>query len=542
MKTTVEQKTIKAAIYVRVSTDEQAQYGYSVEAQKEKLLAFCKSQDWEVYKAYVDDGFRATTLNRPEIQKLIEESNHQKFNMVVFYKLDRLSRSVKDLNYLIEAFEKNNVAIKSITEPFDTSSPPGKLMFNMLGSFAQFERELIGERTKLGLYRAFDEGKWITTPPYGYNIKDGQLVLNDKEAIFVKRAIELCLVGNLGIGAIAKLLKEEDKITRRAGKWAKNSVWNLLHNPVYCGMALWKEELRKRNHQPIITKEEFDCIQERLHEKYLIPPHTNCSRNFLLGIIECGKCGAKLKVSVAKHKYRYYACTGRENGCDLPYISANAIEEVVLDEIRKSAADKKVIERCIKELRQNTAEEIKTLKKELTFLKRQLQESSDKKEKTLSWLANMLPEKNVTGRVEMEVEQLNVQIEKLKLAITETEAKFNQIEIGEVRIELIASFLEDFLNSFKEWDVKQRKLMIRLVVDKAIVYSKDKLKITLSIPLPKNKKLISLPAKKGTAAPCACGTDSTFVPAVPIFALSGVANGDRTRSKRATVSRATITP
>jgi len=193
-----------------------------------------------------------------------------------------------------------------------------------------------------------------------------------------------------------------------------------------------------------------------------------------------------------------------------------------LDEIRKSAADKKVIERCIKELRQNTAEEIKTLKKELTFLKRRLQESSDKKEKTLSWLANMLPEKNVTGRVEMEVEQLNVQIEKLKLAITETETKLNQIEIGEGRIELIASFLEDFLNSFKEWDVKQRKLMIRLVVDKAIVYSKDKLKITLSIPLPKNKKLISLPAKKGTTAPCACSTDSAFVPTVPIFALSGV--------------------
>lgn len=523
MKTAQEQETIKAAIYVRVSTDEQAQYGYSVEAQKEKLLAFCKSQDWEVYKAYVDDGFRATTLNRPEIQKLIEESNHQKFNMVVFYKLDRLSRSVKDLNYLIEAFEKNNVAIKSITEPFDTSSPPGKLMFNMLGSFAQFERELIGERTKLGLYRAFDEGKWITTPPYGYNIKDGQLVLNNKEAIFVKRAIELCLVRNLGIGAIAKLLKEEDKITRRAGKWAKNSVWNLLHNPAYCGMTLWKGELRERSHQPIITKEEFDCIQERLHEKYLIPPHTNCSRNFLLGIIECGKCGARLKVSVAKHKYRYYACTGRENGCDLPYISANAIEEVVLDEIRKTSSDKKTIEQCLKELRQNSAEEIKTLKKELSFLKRQFQEVSEKKEKTLGWLAQTLPDKNVTNRISNEVEQLNAQIDNLKRAISETETKLERSEIGEVKIELIASFFDDFLNCFKEWDEPQRKLMIRLVVNKVIVYSKDKIKIILSLPLPTNNKLISLPVKKGTAEPDACGVhDAT----VPIFTLSGVADGD----------------
>lgn len=524
MKTALKQETIKAAIYVRVSTDEQAQYGYSIEAQKEKLLAFCKSQDWEVYKTYVDDGFRATTLNRPEIQKLIEESISGKFNIVVFYKLDRLSRSVKDLNYLIDTFEQNNIAIKSTTEPFDTSSPPGKLMFNMLGSFAQFERELIGERTKLGLNRAFEEGKWTTTPPYGYNVKDGQLVINEKEIFFVKRAIELFLERNLGINTIAKLLKEEDKVTRRAGKWAKNSVWHLLRNPVFCGKALWKGEIRERNHKAIISKEVFDAIQERLHEKYLIPPHTNCSPNFLLGIIECGKCGAKLKVSMAKHKYRYYACPGRDNGCDLPYISADTLEDVVLAEIQKSASDEKMIKQCIKELRQSTAEEVKTTKKSLTFLKRQLQELSEKKEKTLNWLTNTLPEKNIASKISSEVESINAQVEKLKSEISEKETKLNQSEIGEIKIELIASFLDDFLASFKGWDEKQRKLMIRLVVNKVIVYSKDKLKIILSLPLPANNKLISLTTKMGTSATGACGTRGCAN--VPIFASSGVANGD----------------
>lgn len=112
MKTAQEQKTIRAAIYVRVSTDEQAQYGHSVDAQKEKLLAFCKSQEWEVSSSYIDDGFSATDLKRPGIQRLIEETNAQKFDIVVFYKLDRLSRSVKDFNFLIEHFEKNHIAIK----------------------------------------------------------------------------------------------------------------------------------------------------------------------------------------------------------------------------------------------------------------------------------------------------------------------------------------------------------------------------------------------------------------------------------------------
>ena len=438
---------------------------------------------------------------------------------MVFYKLDRLSRSVKDFNFLIEHFEKNHIAIKSITEPFDTSSPPGKLMFNMLSSFAQFERELIGERTKLGLYRAFDEGKWTTTPPYGYNIKDGQLVLNEKEAFFVRRVIELFLVHNLGIATIAKRLKEEDKITRRAGKWATNSVWNLLHNPVYYGMALWKGQVRQRNHKAIITKEDFECVQERLQEKYHIPPHNNCSPNFLIGTVECGKCSSRLKTSVGKGKYRYYACVGRGNGCDLSYIPANPLEDVVLDEIRKASSDKKTIEQCLKELRQNSAEEIKTLKKELSFLKRQLQETSEKKEKTLGWLAQTLPDRNVTNRISNEVEQLNVQIDNLKRTSSETETKLERSEIGEVKVELIASFFDNFLNCFKEWDETQRKLMIRLVVNKVIVYSKDKINIILALPLPTNNKLINLPTKKGTSASCACGASET---GVPIFALSGV--------------------
>lgn len=190
-----------------------------------------------------------------------------------------------------------------------------------------------------------------------------------------------------------------------------------------------------------------------------------------------------------------------------------------MDEIRKASSDKKTIEQCLKELRQNSAEEIKTLKKELSFLKRQFQEVSEKKEKTLGWLAQTLPDKNVTNRISNEVEQLNAQIDNLKRAISETETKLERSEIGEVKTELIASFFDDFLNCFKEWNEPQRKLTIRLVVNKVIVYSKDKIKIILSLPLPTNNKFINLPVKKGTAEPDACGVhDAT----VPIFTLSGV--------------------
>ena len=175
MKSSDSSTPLRAAIYIRVSTEEQANEGYSIDAQKEKLTALCKSQDWQVYEIYADEGFSAKDLNRPGIQRLLQDAEQRKFDIIVFYKLDRLSRSLKDLTSLIDKFEKLSIKIKSLTEPFDTTSPPGKLMLNMLGSFAQFEREIIGERTKLGLERAFRQGKWVTSAPFGYKVKNGKL-------------------------------------------------------------------------------------------------------------------------------------------------------------------------------------------------------------------------------------------------------------------------------------------------------------------------------------------------------------------------------
>jgi site-specific DNA recombinase len=522
MKIDQTQEITKAAIYVRVSTDEQAQYGYSIEAQKEKLLAFCKSQEWKVHGAYVDNGFRATNLNRPKVQQLIEEADSKKFDIVVFYKLDRLSRSVKDLNFLIEHFEKNNIAIKSITEPFDTTSPPGKLMFNMLGSFAQFERELIGERTKLGLNRAFDEGKWATSPPYGYNVKNGQLMLNEKEALFVKRVIELFITENLGIKLIARRLKTEDTITKRSGKWSKTSVWNMLHNPVYCGMALWKGQIRERNHRAIISKEDFDNIQKRLYEKYHIPPNTNASPNFLLGLVECGRCGCKLITAFGKKVYRYYACVGRDNGCNLKYIPADKLEDTVLETIRDTIAKKHIINQCIKEFKKISTEGLKETKKELLFLKRQLQELSEKKEKKFNWIAQTLPDKAVANRMGLEIGQIDRQIEKIKAMINTAEDKINQKETGEVKAETIACFLENFLDSFRKWSVSRRKLMVRLAIDKIIVYGKDRIKLILSIPINRNGRpdIPALPRQDLPAPPSVAQGAG-----VPVFAQSGVADG-----------------
>ena len=426
MKTALKQETIKAAIYVRVSTDEQAQYGYSIEAQKEKLLAFCKSQDWEVYKTYVDDGFRATTLNRPEIQKLIEESNSGKFNMVVFYKLDRLSRSVKDLSYLIETFEKNNTAIKSITEPFDTSSPPGKLMFNMLGSFAQFERELIGERTRLGVGRRVREGKWTTSPPFGYSMINGELVINEKDVPFYKRIVELCLYHNFGTKLIAMKLNEEDKITKRAGKWSDSTIWRILTNPVYYGMVRWHDEIYQGKHEPIIAKEEFETIQKRLREKNRTPERSHSSPNILNGLIACGLCNSNLTPSKGKKIYRYYSCLGRQKGCSLHYIRTDKLHDAILAQINEIGENPRIIQDCIEEHNKSQFSRLSKLEKELLCAKREIIELNKKKERKTEWLSENLPDKNVASIIGEEIQQATKQIEELKKRLPESRKRLKK--------------------------------------------------------------------------------------------------------------------
>ena len=169
----------RAALYIRVSTLEQAQEGYSIGEQKERLIAYCKAKDWIIADIYVDGGYTGSNLNRPGIQKLMSETD--KFDLVLVYKLDRLSRSQKDTLYLIEeVFKVNNVDFISMQESFDTSTPFGKAMIGLLAVFAQLEREQIKERTwmgkiariKAGLHQG---GGFI---PIGYDYHDGKLVIN----------------------------------------------------------------------------------------------------------------------------------------------------------------------------------------------------------------------------------------------------------------------------------------------------------------------------------------------------------------------------
>jgi len=303
----------RAAVYIRVSTQEQAQEGYSVGEQKERLIAYCKAQDWLIADIYVDGGYTGSNLNRPGIQKLMAETD--KFDVVLVYKLDRLSRSQRDTLYLIEEiFLPNNVDFVSMQESFDTSSPFGKAMIGLLAVFAQLEREQIKERTKMGrIARAkaglYHGGGYIPIG-YDYDHDAGKLVINPYEAEQVRKIFEWYLSGG-SLKSITDRLQDEG-FTNKYGSYSSwSSVRYILENETYLGRIHFGDVLVEHAHEAIVSEEQFNAVQVlrgKRREQYGATAFQ--SKHWLTGLIFCGNCGGRYYLRNSG-KYSYYACYSR---------------------------------------------------------------------------------------------------------------------------------------------------------------------------------------------------------------------------------------
>ena len=295
----------KVAIYVRVSTTNQAEEGYSIEEQKDKLEAYCKIKDWAVYKVYTDGGFSGSNTDRPALEQLIKDAKKKLFDTVLVYKLDRLSRSQKDTLYLIEdVFLENKIDFISLLENFDTSTPFGKAMVGILSVFAQLEREQIKERMQLGKLGRAKSGKsmmWARTSyGYDYHKETGTMTVNPWQSIIIGSIFDWYLSGK----SIAKI---RDALNDMYGEENGGKVWNhravrmILSNPVYCGYNQYKGQIFPGKHEPIIPENVFNKVQEELKirqrtaaEKF--NPRPFQAKYMLSGIAQCGYCKAPLTV------------------------------------------------------------------------------------------------------------------------------------------------------------------------------------------------------------------------------------------------------
>ena len=330
-----------AAIYIRVSTDAQFEEGYSVDAQKEQLSAYCISKGIKDYEFYVDGGWSGSNIERPEIQRLIKDVKDDKISHVIVYKLDRLSRSQKDTLYLIEdVFNPHGVDFVSLNESMDTSTPMGKLMLGILSAFAQLERENIRLRTRMGMKERVKSGLWMGGGriPFGYDYnKNEGILIPNKDAEKVRQIYKLYIEG-----------KAPQEIANLLGLKYDRLVYQILTRKSNYGIIEYNGEEYQGQHEPIISKETYDIAMRCMIDRQAV--RANSSEYLLTGLVYCGKCGAKMRYQKWGNKGCKLVCYSQQKSkpylikdpdCDQEKIWADEVEDVVIKSIFEFASNYK---------------------------------------------------------------------------------------------------------------------------------------------------------------------------------------------------------
>ncbi len=323
----------KAALYVRVSTEEQANEGQSISAQLETLKQYCKLYCIEIYDIYEDPGLSGKdTLNRPGLQRLLADAKCNCFNMVLVWKLSRLSRNLKDLLGIIDLFEKKDIVFSSYSEKFDTSTPVGRMTLQLLGSIAEFERNTIIDNVKLGLQEYARKGGKTGTV-FGYDSSGRQLVINPSEAAIVRLIYHLYVQELWSLTEITNHLNQMGCLTKRGKPFRKDAVSVILENPVYIGqnrhqLGTGNEYCTAGSHLPIIEQELWQAVQ-KLRSKNRSSRHRTPDKTDypLSGKLLCPNCSKRLQGSSSFSKgknYRYYRCKSCKYSC-----RAEALESAV---------------------------------------------------------------------------------------------------------------------------------------------------------------------------------------------------------------------
>ena len=346
----------KALLYIRVSTTRQDLDGYSVPMQKERMIAFCKAKGWVVAGVYIDPGFSGASLDRPGMDSLIEAVKEKKGDVVLVYKLDRLSRSQRDVLYLLEdIFEPNSFDFVSMQESFDTSTVYGKAMLGILSVFAQMERSTIAERTMMGRVGRAERGYFHGggTDPIGYDYIDGELVVNEEEAAQVRDVYDMYAAGF----SVSEISRRMDGRRTKHGDWSHTStVGNVLDNPLYAGTIHFDGVWGPGRHTPVVS-EELDRKVKARRSRLLRVEAAGDSAYLLTSMIYCDCCGARYFPNKRPNGRVVYSCHSRakknkkmvrDPGCKAPHIAVEDLDAMVVFEVMTLASNPAQVDALIK--------------------------------------------------------------------------------------------------------------------------------------------------------------------------------------------------
>ena len=436
---------IKAGLYARVSTDSQLE-GYSIDAQKEFLISYAKSKDYTEFEYYIDGGYSGKDLNRPAIQRLIEDCKNHKIDAVFVFKLDRISRSQRDTLYLIEeVFNKYDVSFISMRENFDTSSPFGKAMIGVLSVFAQLERETILERTRIGLKKRAEAGLWRgggKIPfPYRYDRNTGTLVPIPEQVELLHKMISLYISGK-SFNAIGDIVGMDESLV-------ETRILSITNT----GKVPYRDEVFEGQHEAVVSDELYEEIlrvnKVRSREKY--------ERHYLLsGKVYCGHCGAKYRYqkwgkrlimycySQQKSKPKYI----KDPNCKNKRWDTFEVEDAVLEELFKMSLDIDLFKKTFNIATVNVKNELKT---RLEEIKKQINN-------LLNFIASGIAVDETNKKI-TELEKEKEQIEE-KLLSSDKKEKDNKVSLN---------MITNLKATWFDMDFDEQRRIIEHLIDKVVV-------------------------------------------------------------------------
>jgi len=363
----------RAACYVRVSTANQLE-NYSIGEQEERTRAYCNSRGWSVYKVYNDGGWSGGNIKRPFLNDMLNDMQQGKFDIVVVYKLDRLSRSQKDTLMLIEdKFAKYKVDFVSVTESLDTTTSLGKAMIGILSVFAQLEKDQITERLMTGRIARTKDGRYHggKPEPTGYNYDGNDLIVNEYKAKQVREVFDRFLTGQ-AVNAI------RIEMNKKYGGWpGHSSVLNVLRNTVYIGKVKFQGEEYDGIHEPIVNKEKFEranmLLNQRADENTTAQKNPFRASQILTSLLFCGKCGARH--SSARGAYKCYSRSKvdkrfiKDPTCKNKNWPIELLDNIVINAIKSLKHNPKRIDDIFKDRKDEPIINISAIKKRLKSIK-----------------------------------------------------------------------------------------------------------------------------------------------------------------------------
>ncbi|MDW4072414.1 recombinase family protein [Staphylococcus saprophyticus] len=523
--------------YIRVSTERQVE-GYSIEGQITQIEQYCQFNGYELVDIYADRGISGKSMNRPELQRMLNDAKNRKLDCVMVYKTNRLARNTSDLLTIVEELHRQNVEFFSLSERMEVKNSTGKLMLQILASFSEFERNTILENIYTGQHQRALEGYYQGNIPLGYsNIPDNkkELMINQHEANIVNYIFESYAKGH-GYRKIANALNHKGYVTKKGNSFSISAVTYILSNPFYIGKIQfakykdWNDKRRKGlndkpviaegKHTPIISQSLWDKVQARKKQVSKKPQVHGKGTNLLTGIIFCEKCGAAYAASNTtntlkdgtKKRIRYYSCSNFRNKgskvCSANSVRADVIEKYVMDQILEIVKSDKVLKQVVERVNQENQVDVAALNHDIAYKQQQFDEINTKLKNLIQTIED---NPDLASTLKPTIHQYETQLNDITNQMNQLKQQQNQ-EKPSYDTKQIAALLQQIFQNVESMDKAQLKALYLTVIDRIDIRKDGNHKKQFYVTLKLNNEIIKQLFNDTPLDEVLLSTSSLFLP------------------------------